>query len=129
HAFAAITDSQWRAVLAFITLGGEALQHYPEYRRVEHDADGVYRVHDRRIAMRHRLSIGTITSDGALQVRLLRDGTLGSVEESFLARLRPRDRFQFAGRTLELVRLQDMTAHVRIAKQSGGLVPRWQGGR
>ncbi|TYT26423.1 ligase-associated DNA damage response DEXH box helicase [Luteimonas viscosa] len=129
HAFAALTDLQWNAVLAFIVQGGQALQHYPEYRRVVRDDDGMYRVHDRRIALRHRLSIGTITSDGALQVKLLRGATLGSVEEGFLARLRPRDRFQFAGRTLELVRLQDMAAYVRIAKKGDGMVPRWQGGR
>src|SRR5690606_26729235 len=78
---------------------------------------------------RDRRSIGTSTSDGALQVKLLRGGSLGSVEEGFLSRLRPRDRFQFAGRTLELVRLQDMTAYVRIAKNGEGIVPRWQGGR
>ncbi|MGY1411088.1 ligase-associated DNA damage response DEXH box helicase [Luteimonas sp. A611] len=129
HAFAALTDAQWQAVLAFIVQGGQALQHYPEYTRVVVDEDGVYRVSDRRIAQRHRLSIGTITSDGALQVKLMRGGSLGSVEESFLSRLRPRDRFQFAGRTLELVRLQDMTAWVRIAKKGEGIVPRWQGGR
>ncbi|MGJ4728887.1 ligase-associated DNA damage response DEXH box helicase [Luteimonas sp. SDU101] len=129
HAFAALTDAQWQAVLTFIVQGGQALQHYPEYTRVVVDDNGVYRVTDRRIAQRHRLSIGTITSDGALQVKLLRGGSLGSVEESFLSRLRPRDRFQFAGRTLELVRLQDMTAYVRLAKKADGIVPRWQGGR
>ena len=129
HAFAALADAQWQAVLAFVVQGGRALQHYPEYTRVVVGEDGVYRVTDRRIVQRHRLSIGTITSDGALQVKLLRGGSLGSVEESFLSRLRPRDRFQFAGRTLELVRLQDMTAYVRIAKKGEGTVPRWQGGR
>src|SRR5690606_41357361 len=126
---AALSDAQWQAVLAFIVQGGQALQHYPEYTRVVVDDGGVYRVSDRRIAQRHRLSIGTITSDGALQVKLMRGASLGSVEESFLSRLRPRDRFQFAGRTLELVRLQDMTAWVRIAKKGEGIVPRWQGGR
>ena len=129
HAFAALGDAQWQAVLAFIVQGGRALEHYPEYTRVVVGEDGLYRVTDRRIAQRHRLSIGTITSDGALQVKLLRGGSLGSVEEGFLSRLRPRDRFQFAGRSLELVRLQDMTAYVRIAKKGEGIVPRWQGGR
>lgn len=129
HAFAALTDAQWRSVLAFVVQGGQALQHYPDYRRVELDQDGIYRVHDRRIALRHRLSIGTIASDGAMQVRLMRGGTLGSVEEGFLARLRPGDRFQFAGRTLELVRFKDMTAYVRLSKRIEGVVPRWQGGR
>src|SRR5690606_28687654 len=81
------------------------------------------------VAFRHRLSIGTITSDGALLVRMARGGALGSVEEGFLARLRPGDVFQFAGRALRLLRLQDMTAYVRPAKQGSGVVPRWQGGR
>lgn len=129
HAFAGLDEITWHAVLDFIVQGGSALQHYPDFLRVQRDDDGVYRVHDRRIALRHRLSIGTITSDGAMQVKLLKGGSLGSVEEHFVTRLRPRDRFQFAGRTLELVQLKDMTAYVRIAKRHDGIVPRWQGGR
>src|SRR5699024_6294347 len=46
-----------------------------------------------------------------------------------LSRACPRERFQFAGRTLELVQLKDMTAYVRIARRGEGAVPRWQGGR
>jgi ATP-dependent Lhr-like helicase len=128
-AFAALTPEMWRDVLAFIVQGGRALEHYPEYQRVVVDEDGVYRVHDRRIAFRHRLSIGTITSDGSVQVRYAKGGGLGSVEEAFIGRLKPRDRFQFAGRTLELVQLKDMVAYVRIARKGDGAVPRWLGGR
>lgn len=129
HAFAALDRAAWQATLDFIVRGGSALQHYPDFLRVQRDEDGRYRVHDRRVAFRHRLSIGTITSDGAMQVKLMSGGHLGAVEESFIARLRPRDRFQFAGRTLELVQVKDMTAHVRLAKRHDGIVPRWQGGR
>lgn len=129
HAFAELSPDDWTQVLQFITQGGNALQHYPEYCRVIRDADGIHRVIDRRVALRHRLSIGTISSDGALLVRMARGGALGSVEESFLSRLRPGDLFQFSGRTLRLLRLQDMTAYVRPARQGGGVVPRWQGGR
>ncbi len=129
HAFARLEDCHWMQVLQFITQGGKALQHYPEFCRVTRDAEGRYTVSDRRVAFRHRLSIGTITSDGALLVRMARGGALGSVEEGFLARLRPGDVFQFAGRALRLLRLQDMTAYVRPAKQGSGVVPRWQGGR
>ena len=129
HAFAELGDDDWRAVLDFIVRGGTALENYPDFRRVVHDDDGCYRVHDRRVAFRHRLSIGTITSDGSVQVRYMKGGYLGSVEEAFIGRLRPRERFQFAGKTLELVQLRDMTAYVRIAKAGEGRVPRWQGGR
>jgi ATP-dependent Lhr-like helicase len=131
HAFAALDAATWNQVLDFIVRGGQALQAYPEYCRVEVGEDGVYRVLDRRVAFRHRLSIGTITSDGSVSIKLLKGGRLGSVEEGFVARLRRGDRFQFAGRMLELVRLEDMTAYVRLGgKGKGkGTVPRWQGGR
>lgn len=129
HAFRHLTKAQWEAVLKFIVQGGEALEHYPEYRRVTLDNDGIYRVNDRRIAFRHRLSIGTITSDGAMLVKYAKGGTLGSVEEQFITRLKPRDVFHFAGKALELVQVRDMTAFVRLAKNISGTVPRWQGGR
>ena len=129
HAFADLAPAQWRDVLDFLVQGGRALAHYPEYRRLERDADGRHRVHDRAVARRHRLSIGTIASDGAMAVKFLKGGGLGSVEEAFIGRLRPHDRFQFAGRTLELVRIRDMTAYVRVARAGDGAVPRWQGGR
>jgi ATP-dependent Lhr-like helicase len=129
HAFAALTDVQWKAVLRFIERGGQALENYPDFHRAVQDADGVYRVPDRRVALRHRLSIGTITADGSVEVRFLRGASLGSVEEGFISRLRPRDRFQFAGRTLELVAVDQMTAYVRKARGINATVPRWQGGR
>lgn len=129
HAYAALDAATWRAVLDFIVQGGRALAKYPDYQRVVRDDDGRYRVRDRRVAFRHRLSIGTITADGAVAVRYLRGGSLGSVEEGFLARLRRGDRFQFAARTLELVRLEGMVAYVRRAKGGDGPVATWQGGR
>lgn len=129
HAFAGLSAVQWEAVLAFIERGGQALENYPDFHRVVVDGQGLYGVSDRRVALRHRLSIGTITADGAVEVRYLRGAALGSVEEGFISRLRPRDRFQFAGRTLELVAVDGMTAYVRKAASPSASVPRWQGGR
>jgi ATP-dependent Lhr-like helicase len=128
HAFAALEPVQWQAVLDFIVQGGRALEHYPAYHRVQREGER-YWVEARRIAFLHRLNIGTITSDGHVQVRYLKGGMVGSVEESFVARLAPGDRFQFGGKTLELVQMKDMTAYVRQSKRGDGLVPRWQGGR
>ena len=129
HAFAYLTDAQWRQVLDFIVQGGAALAHYPDFHKVQRDEDGRYRMHDRRQALRHRLSIGTISSDGSVRVQFMRGGSLGAVEEQFASRLRRGDRFQFAGRLLELVQVRDMTAYVRMARGAAGVVPRWQGGQ
>ena len=127
-AYARLPRDRFDAVLAYLRTGGSALASYPEYQKLV-ETEGRYHVESGRIARMHRLSIGTITSDGSLQVRYMKGARLGSVEESFLSRLRPGDRFLFAGRHLELVRVRDMTAYVRAAPNRRGGVPRWMGGR
>ena len=128
RAYAGLTDAELDWVLDFITRGGVALRAYPEYSRVTNEY-GHYFVSDPRVIQRHKMSIGTIVSDTALSVRFLTGGRLGTIEESFIARLEPKDRFIFAGRALELVRVKDLTAWVRKAKSQSGAVPSWQGSR
>ncbi len=113
----------------FLTRGGPALQAYPEYRRLERTADGRLQVAAVQIARRHRMAIGTITSDASVAVQWLHGGRIGHVEESFVSRLAPGDRFMFAGRVLELVKVRDMTAYVRRGRSTRRAIPRWAGGR
>jgi ATP-dependent Lhr-like helicase len=75
------------------------------------------------------MSIGTIVSDSAMSVQLLNGGRLGTVEESFISRLKPKDRFTFSGHLLEFIKAKDMTAIVKKTTRKDGLVPRWAGGR
>lgn len=128
RAYKLITDEELDWVIDFVTRGGEALRAYPEYARVVLE-DGVYVVNDRRVALRHVLNIGTIVSDAAIAVRYLKGGRLGTVEESFVSRLSPGDKFIFAGTPLEFVRLRELTAWVRKAKGMSGAIPRWMGAR
>src|SRR5690606_4964166 len=118
----------WRWAMDFVTRGGEALRAYPEYSRVV-ERDGLYVVEDRQVARRHRMAIGTIVSDAHITVQYLKGGRLGSVEESFIARLKPGDRYIFSGKPLEFVRVRDMKAWVRRASSSKGAIPRWMGSR
>jgi ATP-dependent helicase Lhr and Lhr-like helicase len=127
HAYAALDRSMFDAVLAFLVHGG-ALHAYPDYRRlIEHH--GQYILADPLLARRHRFNIGTIVAHGAVEVRFLRGGRLGQIEEAFAARLKPGDRFLFAGRHLEFVRTRDMTVWVKLTRGSRTAVPRWMGGR
>ncbi len=128
NAYAELSAAEWKWTMEFVTHGGEALRAYPEFARVKL-ADGRYVVSNAQIARRHLLSTGTIVSDSAMDVRYLTGGRLGSVEETFIARLRPGDRFAFAGKVLEFVRVREMTAWVRKSKAGGGAIPSWQGGR
>lgn len=129
HAFRDLTPEAWTWALDFVSRGGAALRAYPRYARVVRGEDGIHGVESREIARMHRASVGTITSDADLEVRWLRGGRLGRVEESFLSRLRPGDHFRFAGRTLELVRIRDGTAWVRNGGRGAGIIPKWTGGR
>lgn len=132
-AFRDLRDSQWQWALDFVRHGGSSLSAYPDYQRVEPGEDGVWRVVSERLARRHRMGIGTIVSDASIQLRFWSKGgggaSLGSVEEAFIARLRPDDAFVFAGRVLELVRVENMTAYVRRSNSRKAALARWNGGR
>src|SRR6476646_8026194 len=128
RAYAGLRDAEWAWVLEFLTSGGDALHAYPEYARITLAGDR-YVVTNDEIARRHRMSIGTIVGDAQIGVAYLRGDSLGSVEESFVARLRPGDRFVFAGTPVEFVRVRDMKAWVRRAPNGKGAIPRWAGSR
>lgn len=132
-AFRELRDSQWQWALDFVSHGGSSLTAYPDYQRVEAHADGIWRVANERLARRHRMGIGTIVSDASIQLKYWSKGgggkQLGSVEESFIARLKPGDTLVFAGRVLELVRVENMTAYVRRSTARKAAIARWNGGR
>ena len=131
-AYERLSEEDWRWALDFVRHGGPTLAVYPDFKRVEPDADGVWRVPNGRLAMLHRFNIGTITADAGVIVQYgptPPGARLGAVEESFAARLRPGDKFWFAGKLLEFARLRDQTAYVRPGKGGRATVPRWGGSR
>lgn len=128
-AYQTLQPDEWNWILDFIQTGGSSLTRYDEYNKVEIDENGLWRVFDRKIASRHRMSIGTIASDSMLRVRYLKGSTLGRVEEWFISQLNTGDTFWFAGRNLELVNIKNMTVYVRRAKGTSSKVPSYLGGR
>lgn len=128
YCFAEITENDWREILHFITVGGTALQQYDEYKKVEIE-EGIYKIKSRRVAMRHRMHIGTIVSDAMIKVKFMTGGYIGVIEEYFISRLEPGDTFTLAGRQLELVMIKDMTVLVKKSSAKKSVVPSWLGGR
>ena len=127
--FQAMTEDDWRWLLNFITKGSQSLQAYDEYKKVEIEEDGRFKVNHRGVAMRHRLQIGTIVSDAMLSVKYMKGGYIGTIEEWFISKLTPGDIFTFAGRNLELVRIKNMQVLVKKSKKKTAKVPSWMGGR
>ncbi|MFA0964635.1 ligase-associated DNA damage response DEXH box helicase [Roseivirga sp. BDSF3-8] len=127
--FQNLTDAEWEWALTFVTTGGKSLGQYDEFQKIEVSEEGYYKVTSRKTAMRHRLSIGTIVSDPVMKVKFVGGGFIGTVEEGFASKLNRGDVFWFAGRSLEFVRIKELTVQVKKAKKVKGTVPRWAGGR
>jgi ATP-dependent Lhr-like helicase len=127
--FNSLTKEEFLEILKHITAGGTALSQYDEYKKVEVMPCGLYKIINRRIAMRHRLHIGTIVSEAMLKVKFMSGGYIGVIEEWFISRLEPGDSFTIAGRNLELIMIKDMTALVKISNAKKSKIPSWQGGR
>lgn len=124
-----LTREEWYWLLNFLVLGSQSLQAYDEYKKVEVSPDGLFKVTNRGVALRHRFQIGTIVGDANITVRYQKGGYIGTIEESFISKLRAGDVFTFAGRNLEFIRIKGMQAIVRNSSQKTRKVPSWMGGR
>ncbi|GAB4510542.1 MAG: ligase-associated DNA damage response DEXH box helicase [Allomuricauda sp.] len=127
--YQAISEEQWQWLLNFLVMGSQSLKSYDEYKKVEVEEDGKFKVNSRAVAMRHRFQIGTIVGDATISVRYQKGGYIGSIEEYFISKLSPGDVFTFAGRNLEFIRIKGMAAHVRNSSKRTNKVPSWMGGR
>lgn len=128
YCFRQLAEEEWYQLLHFITEGGQAMHQYDDFKKVEID-NGLYVIKSRKIAMRHRMHIGTIVSDAMLKVKFLTGGYIGVIEEYFISRLEAGDVFTLAGRNLEFVMIKDMTVLVRKSNAKKSMVPSWNGGR
>ncbi|MES2476726.1 MAG: ligase-associated DNA damage response DEXH box helicase [Verrucomicrobiota bacterium] len=129
HAFSGLTDVEWQWALGFISNGGAALASYPRYHKARL-VDGKFTVDDKRMIAQHRLGIGTISSDPAVAIKFANGHVLGTVEESFISKIRPGAGLIFAGRRLTLVRFHQRTATVKPAtKNQKGQIAIWGGSK
>ncbi len=128
HAFSLMDDEEWQWCMYFITAGGKIGKRYEEFHKVIQAEDGNWVIKNRRIALLHRLNIGAIVGDAMMRVKFLSGGYIGMIEEYFISKLKKGERFNLAGRILELIMVKEMTVFV---KNSSGkaITPSWLGGR
>jgi ATP-dependent Lhr-like helicase len=127
--YAVLSPEEYQWILEFITKGGSSLGSYDDYLKVVVEEDGMYRVKNKKIAMKHRLSMGTIVSDVSMKVKFKNGAYLGTVEEYFIAKLKVGDRFYFAGRNLELLYVKGLDAVVQVTTKKTNQVVSWMGAR
>ncbi len=127
-AYAGIDEAGWERVLQFVATGGYSLRAYDRFQRIVRLKDGTWRLTHPQQAARHRLNAGIIVDSEMLEVRFRNGRSLGKVEESFGAGLKPGDTFRFAGMDLEVEGVRDLELIVRGAKKAGQ-IPSYNGAR
>jgi len=128
YSFSSISLEEWNWCLAFICTGGQALDAYDEYNRVG-AYKGKYYIANQSMATRHRLSIGTISSNTTMEVKYRNGSKIGRIEERFISGLKSGDVFIFSGKVLEVVRVKGMEVRVKASKKKKAITPSWSGGR
>lgn len=132
YSYRNLTREEFSQTLKFIERGGETLQSYPEYHKIRLEGTEygpLYKVRMPQIAKFHRLSIGTITSYASVQLRLRNRSRIGTIEENFIAKLKPGDVFYFSGRPLRMVRIFNSEAIVEPAHTRTNNIPSWAGSK
>ncbi len=129
HSYKNLTQDEYEWILSFVTVGGNSLGSYDEFSKVVIDENGLYQVQDKKIALRHRLSMGTIVADPMLKVKFKKGSYLGMIEENFLSKLKSGDTFFFSGRNLEFIHIKDLTAYVKLSEKKATTTPAYMGGR
>lgn len=127
--FQTLDQERWQWILNFLIRGSQSLEQYDEYKKLILDKNGFLKAANKTIALRHRLSMGTIVSGNDLKIRYRKGGYLGSIEEWFISKLNPGDTFAFSGKILDLIRIQKMEVIVKKSKSKQAKIPAWMGGR
>ena len=137
-AYAWLDTAQWERVLEFVATGGYALKAYDRFRRItrfkDESGNELWRLTHPEQAARFRLNAGIIIDSEMVEVVFRGRGpgrggkSLGRVEESFAASLRPGDTIRFAGLALEVEAMKETQLVVRAAKQDGQ-IPSYMGQR
>ena len=131
-AYAWLDEALWDRVLQFVATGGYALKAYDRFQRItlgkDDQGNEVWRLTHPQQAARFRLNAGIIIDSEMIEVVFRRGRSLGRVEESFAASLRPGDTIRFAGLDLEIESMKETQLVVRAAKKDGQ-IPSYMGQR
>ena len=125
----------FESVVDFVATGGYALRAYDRFARIVKGVDGLWRVRNAQMTLRHRLNVGAIISPAMLSVRIAsprRAGPgrkIGEVEEGYLEVLEVGDTFVFAGAVWRLVGLTGVDVWVTPAPGEEAKMPSWGGSK
>src|SRR5438874_12130045 len=124
--FRDLTRDEFERILQYLEGGGNALakQYAGVFGKILIDHNRVVSLAHSRIAREFLVNIGTIVSEGFVDV-ILNRRRLGSVEEVFIKGMQLGDLFVLGGRVLRLIETGVQEAYVERADGHLPTVPRW----
>lgn len=130
YSFSMVTRQELNWCLKFLTQGGEILGGYEQFHKLVYDPEQArYFLAHSKLESLHRMSIGTIVSSEQVKIVFTNQKSIGSLDESFIAKLKKGDIFQFGGRKLQFVMLSNMMAYVKLSQSPTNFIPSWGGHR
>jgi len=133
--YRALPYEDFETVVDFVATGGYALRAYDRFARIVKGRDGLWRVRNAEMALRHRLNVGAIVSPAMLAVRIASGRRaapgrkIGEVEEGYLEVLEVGDTFVFAGRVWRLMGVAGLDVLVTPAPGEDAKMPSWGGSK
>src|SRR5438552_4847407 len=124
--FRDLTRDEFERILQYLEGGGDSLakQYTDVFGKISIDHHRVISLAHPRIAREFLVNIGTIVSEGFVDV-ILNRRRLGSVEEAFIKGMQLGDLFVLGGRVLRLIETGVQEAYVERADGHLPTVPRW----
>ncbi len=113
-------------IVRFLEGGGRSLerQYREDFGKIHRNDDGFLVVASKRVERDHLVNIGTIVTEEAITVLRGRK-RLGSVEESFVKRLRVGDCFVLGGQVVRVREVGFQEVKVEDARGRSPTIPRW----
>ena len=127
YSFKNLTEERFERLLNYVETGGKSLKAYPQFQKLV-PIKGRYFIKDKEVKRQHLMNMGTITSQPSIRVKFKNGKYLGTLEDSYVSKLKKGTNFQFAGKNLKYVLLKDTTLYVELSKSKKSVVPRWGGG-
>ncbi len=124
-----LARAEFDGVVEYLVGGGRSLaQAYADTFGKVRVADGRMFVASTRVGRDYLVNVGTITSEGLVDV-VLRRRRLGTVDEGFVKGLKPGDVFVLGGRVVRLIEASWQVAKVEDATGERPNVPTWGGSK
>ncbi|RLE61327.1 MAG: ATP-dependent helicase [Thermoprotei archaeon] len=113
-------------LLRYLSGAYRELEGYKVYGKIWFDEEeGVFGRRGKYARVIYTLNIGTIPDEVSIKVFTVDRKYVGNIEEEFLERLVPGDRFVLGGKVYEFIRSDGMKAYVKPAFEQKPTIPSW----